>query len=339
MDLATATLPELTQLCRSLRWIGPTATLAQSEPAGVGNMNHTLRVNVQSPSGDESPSLVLKQSLPFVARFPDIPAPVERSAIEAAFYRSVAREPALSERTPQLRGYHAREHLLCLQDLGVGSDMTHLYDSKSFGDAGQTGLDELTGWLSQLHATPAPADFPDNSAMRRLNHEHIFQVPFNTQSGIALESGMARLRSALAADPPFLTAVVRLGAIYLGQQPFRSEPALLHGDYYPGSWLHNEQAGPMVIDPEFGFVGPAEFDVGVMQAHLTFAGLSAAARAAAMRRYQPGARFDPILVRQFAAIEVLRRLLGVAQLPLQASAAEQLRWAEQASEVLRGCAS
>ena len=81
---------------------------------------------------------------------------------------------------------------------------------------------------------------------------------------------------------------------------------LLHGDYFPGSWLRSA-AGLRIIDPEFCFFGPPEFDAGVMLAHMLLAGQ-------ARRVAFPG--LDRALVDRFAGIEIMRRLIGVAQLPL-----------------------
>ena len=37
---------------------------------------------------------------------------------------------------------------------------------------------------------------------------------------------------------------------------------LLHGDYYPGSWMRVRER-LYIIDPEFSFAGPKEFDLGI----------------------------------------------------------------------------
>ncbi|MFK7916130.1 MAG: phosphotransferase [Pseudomonadales bacterium] len=334
MDLASVTLTDLTALCRELGWIGPDTWLAKGEPAGVGNMNRTLRVALDGRGPAEPASLVLKQSLPFVARFPEIAAPVERGRIEAAFYQGISSDAQLRAHTPELLGFHAEHHLLCLQDLGSGRDLTLLYDSSTAAEHLDQALQALTRWLGKLHELPTPVDFPGNIAMRELNHEHIFEVPFDAAAAVPVAPELAQLRSALAADSTFMQNVEYLGAIYLGKDTFASRPVLLHGDYYPGSWLQSAAGQIAIIDPEFGFVGPAEFDVGVMQAHLTFADYPAPKRAEVLKGYQAQSRFDTGLMEQFAAIEVLRRLLGVAQLPLGAPTGRQLEWAQSASERL-----
>ena len=102
---------------------------------------------------------------------------------------------------------------------------------------------------------------------------------------------------------------------------------LLHGDFYPGSWLRHGD-GVRVIDPEFGFIGAAEFDLGGLRAHLAFIGVSEAKLDAALAGY-PG-EVDAGLVRGFAGVERLRRLLGVAQLPLDADLERKAGWVERA---------
>ena len=60
----------------------------------------------------------------------------------------------------------------------------------------------------------------------------------------------------------------------------------------------------------------AEFDLGVFAAHLAFAGLDDAAIRDALCHYRPTNSFDLRLALGFAGVEVLRRLWGIATLPL-----------------------
>ena len=60
---------------KRLGWISPNEPLEGLAPAGAGNMNRTLRARLADRS------LVLKQSVPYVAKYPHIPAPVERIAV------------------------------------------------------------------------------------------------------------------------------------------------------------------------------------------------------------------------------------------------------------------
>jgi 5-methylthioribose kinase len=91
---------------------------------------------------------------------------------------------------------------------------------------------------------------------------------------------------------------------------------LLHGDYYPGSWMRSE-GNLFVIDPEFSFLGFAEFDLGVMAAHLILATDQKDLPLQLSHNY--GDRIDSVLVGKIAGMEIIRRLLGLAQLPLSYS--------------------
>ena len=108
---------------------------------------------------------------------------------------------------------------------------------------------------------------------------------------------------------PALARVTALGSRYL-----EDGDTLVHGDYFPGSWVRTG-AGVAVIDPEFCFLGCGEHDLGVMMAHLIMAGDTADV----LERVAVDGRANRTLARQFAGVEIMRRLIGVAQLPLTAS--------------------
>lgn len=321
MELASENIDALTQLAHAHHWLDLSVSIISLSKPGEGNMNRVLRANLS-----DGQSLIFKQSLPYVAKYPDIAAPIERLDTEAEFYAALSSNGELSARVPKILGYDPQHHLLCMQDLDGASDMTSLYQDNQVGQVGQDGencpeaLTDLLLWLSKLHATPL-ADLDSaqfqNIAMRRLNHQHIFDIPFNANNGIELPTLVADFARQHFHDNNTVTAARRLGEIYLGRYPDDSMPCLLHGDYYPGSWLQHKSHGVMIIDPEFSFIGPAEFDLGVMFAHLMMAGISESSRSQLMLAYTPPKHFNSILAQQFAGVEVTRRLLGIAQLPLQ----------------------
>jgi 5-methylthioribose kinase len=157
--------------------------------------------------------------------------------------------------------------------------------------------------------------------MRILNHEHIFRLPLAPDNGLDLDAftpGLAEAALPLQRDSRYVSTVHELGEIYLRDDG----PALLHGDYFPGSWLETDR-GPMVIDPEFCFFGPGELDLGVMLAHLYLAREPEPIVSRLMDGYlawegaaSGAASISPSLVRGFAGVEIMRRLIGVAQIPL-----------------------
>ena len=128
--------------------------------------------------------------------------------------------------------------------------------------------------------------------------------------------------------------ITQLGTVYLGETHRGADPTLLHGDYYPGSWLRTAD-GIKIIDPEFCFSGPAEFDLGVLLAHLHLSEQPAATIEAAQSRYDRPDGFDETLLQQFTGIEIMRRLIGLAQLPLSLSLEKKVALLAIAAELVR----
>jgi 5-methylthioribose kinase len=88
----------------------------------------------------------------------------------------------------------------------------------------------------------------------------------------------------------------------------------VHGDYFPGSWVQGED-GIRIIDPEFCFLGARAFDYGVMLGHLALARTNVDT-AGQVLAASDSEQIDTTLVLAFAGVEIMRRLIGVAQLPL-----------------------
>jgi 5-methylthioribose kinase len=276
------------------------------ERAGAGNMNLTLRV---MPA--VGPSFILKQGRPWVEKYKQIPAPADRTLVEAGFYSLVQGNPFVAARMPAILDFD-RDHLvLVLEDVGEG-DFTSIYTD---GVIAATTLAELLEWLEQLVAAKVPdAHRPllANRAMRALNHEHIFRLPLLEDNGVDLDGITPGLRIAagnLQRDADYCDAVTALGTRYLADGH-----TLVHGDYFPGSWLKTA-AGVRVIDPEFCFLGDPEFDCGVMAAHLLIAQCDRNLLEIVAASVS-GRGIDSARVAGYAGVEIMRRLIGVAQLPV-----------------------
>lgn len=313
----------LGELLKVRGWLPEGATLTGVERAGEGNMNRVLRVCWQVPDGGTG-SAIAKQSSPFVEKYPDIPAPPERILAEADFYRLAATTPEIAAAMPEFHAVAEDACLAWLEDLGAATDFTDRYGPAPLT---QAELDALLDWLSALHALPVEAAaWPRlaNRSMRALNHAHLFAIPVDPESAPDVDAhcpGLQAVAARFRGNATLRRAMSALGETYLADGP-----TLLHGDFYPGSWLATA-AGPRVIDPEFGFLGPAEFDVGVLRAHLAFTGASDLS----LDAYRAPAGFDAALTRGFEGVELIRRLLGVAQLPLTASLEQREAWLEDGS--------
>jgi 5-methylthioribose kinase len=292
------------------RILAPGEDIIALTKAGEGNMNCTLRVATPGRT------FIVKQGRPFVEKYPHIAAPADRTQVEASFYRAAARCPAVSARMPALVDADDEARIVVLEDLGEARDFTDLYAGAVLSPAECATLAE---YLLNLHRCDVPqADRRvfANREMRALNHEHIFTLPLREENGLALDAITPGLQA--VAD------VVKRGGAYvdrvhaLGERYLADADALVHGDYFPGSWLRVADAnGVAIIDPEFCFLGSGEFDFGVMLGHLVLASQSTDI-VAQVESAVPGG-YDLHLVRQFAGAEIMRRLLGVAQLPLAAS--------------------
>ena len=279
---------------------------ARIERAGSGNMNLTLRVTLPRRS------LILKQGRPWVEKYDHIAAPWERTLIEGQFYEVVRNVPAVSSRMPELVALDRHNHVLVLEDMGTAGDLKSMYVARRISDA---DLSELLDWLSALGRVTVAEDAQTglaNRAMRALNHEHIFNYPLAEQNGLDLDrvtDGLARAADELKRDLAYGRRASELGAEYLADHE-----SLVHGDYFPGSWVRGT-SGIRIIDPEFCFLGAREFDYGVMFAHLALArvGVESAQRVVGA---SDGEQLDERKMLGFAGTEIMRRLIGVAQLPL-----------------------
>jgi len=295
---------------RGRNWIEIDEHISSASKAGEGNMNYTLRVQTTKRS------FIVKQARPWVEKYPHIPAPSDRALMEAQFYSAIQADEELARCMPRLIGSDPEARILILEDLGASPDFTSIYSDASISSS---ELDSLTSFLTRLHSRfrdrNCAAGF-ENREMRKLNHEHIFEFPLRPENGLDLDAitpGLAAAARTLQQDGTYRARVSALGELYLGPGQ-----CLIHGDYFPGSWLRTSD-GVKIIDPEFCFFGLPEFELGVMIAHLHLARC-------------PDSLASPSingnLIRSFAGVEIMRRLIGVAQLPLPYGLEEKQRLLE-----------
>ncbi len=240
--------------------------------------------------------------------------------MEARFYREVESRQTVAKYLPKLLGFDSKERLLMVEDLGEAQDFTFLYSDggRRLEEPEFNGLIHFLGALHTSLRGPEIAGAFPNTEMRILNHEHVFALPLRKDNGLDLDAitpGLSALAIRLQADPTYCGEVSSLGERYLN---ISRGVCLIHGDFFPGSWLRARQS-VYVIDPEFCFYGPPEWDLGVMAAHLYFAGQSPSSINGLFSRYAEVASLDRSLALQFAGVEIMRRLIGVAQLPAKFS--------------------
>ncbi|WOO40964.1 phosphotransferase [Rubellicoccus peritrichatus] len=290
--------------------LGDDEVIRSAGLAGEGNMNLTLRVKT------DRQRLILKQSFPWVQKYPQIDAPWDRIIREARFYGLTSENASVSSRTPKLFDLDIQSRIAILEDLGEAADFTTVYSGEAINPKDAATLGD---WLASLHLgdfDPNNRSALTNRDMRELNHAHIFEIPLQSDNGLNLDTitpGLADAAKDLKSNEDYVKTVQNLGqTAYL-----EDGPTLLHGDYFPGSWLITDQ-GIRIIDPEFCFFGKSEFDVGVALAHFAMSGQSGNVAEAFMLSYNAGEAFDMKLANQLAGVEIMRRLIGYGQLPLTA---------------------
>ncbi|UOY06494.1 phosphotransferase [Muricauda sp. SCSIO 64092] len=301
--------------------LNPNEKIEKVEIPGEGNMNVVLRVI----TGHRS--FIAKQSRPFVQKYQNIPAPIDRIGVEHSFYKTV-QGSGIDAHLPGLLGFLPEHYMLFLEDLGQSEDMSFIYRKRSISDI---HFNQLVSIAKGIHSSPITVDYPKNLELRKLNHQHIFVLPFLEDNGFSLDGIQVGLD---ALSLPFKTAkalkekVEELGVLYL-----TTDGVLLHGDYYPGSWMAKAD-DVYVLDPEFSYQGPLEFDLGVLVAHLCMAIGDTGFFDKVIGRYD--GRPNVQLVREFAGIEIIRRLIGLAQLPLDRTIGEKEQLLHLAERWVRG---
>ncbi len=296
-----------------------------AERAGEGNMNCVVRAQLPKRS------LILKQARPWVEKYPSIEAPVERATSEARFYRFATRDPVVAAMMPRLLHFDEGAALLIMEDLAPATSLLDCYQGLHAFDRPQ--LHALAHYASALHRLVVPpkerAAFR-NEAMRRLNHEHIFDLPLRREGGLSdmlerITPGLDRVADDFRRDGSFRDVVEKLGHRYLHQEG----ASLIHGDLFPGSLLQTTSGQLRIIDPEFSFCGDPEFDIGVFYAHLLLSGHAKDALSAWLQTALKSELHSESLVFQYAGVEILRRIVGVAQLPIALSLEAKSRLLEQ----------
>ena len=299
---------------------------ASTEKPGEGNMNLVLRFRYD----DES--LIIKQSKPFVNKYPTIPAPEERIDTEAKYYQYLSDYPVLQQMMPTVYYYDPSNHLMVLEDLGESKDFLFVYQKDK--QLTPTELEALVGYLSQLHSIDWTAEritnFPDNLKLRQLNHQHIFDLPFRENNGFDLDGihkGLHHVSMKYRQCQKLKEVTHQLGEVYLS-----AGTTLIHGDYYPGSWVRSD-SGIQIIDPEFSFMGQPEIELGIFSAHLRMSGYSFNSIFTLLDQ-QYTCEYNLTKVQKFAAVEIMRRIIGIAQLPLEKTLEEKADLLAEAYDIL-----
>ncbi|MFJ4835457.1 S-methyl-5-thioribose kinase [Streptomyces sp. NPDC088747] len=312
-----------------------------------GNMNRVFLAT----SKDGTRSLAVKQALPWVrVAGPSWPMSPERADAEARAYERVA--AVAPDKIPVIHGYDPENYALVMEDM---SDLevlrTVLNEGAPYGPETSARIGEFVAQLSfttsdfglasadrkaliAASVSPELCEITEDVVLSEpyIEHEHNHWLP-------ELDDLAAEFR----ADIRLRTEVAELRHVFM-----TSAQALLHGDLHTGSVMVGVREGAPVVrvfDPEFSFVGPIGFDLGLYWANTLVSRVRAAALGtesdhadqlrlsweafeAEFRRLWRGrvdtffddAYLDRFLARVFtesvgfAGTEIVRRVIGFAHL-------------------------
>ena len=327
--LEAGNVEQLEAFLEDRHWLRAGEGLYACDEAGEGNMNLTLRLRT------DQRTMILKQARPWVEKYAHIGAPWDRILFEQRFYERVASLPKVAAAMPRLMATDVDARVIVMEDVGEGGDFTDLYSGRRITEE---ELRELAQYLRALHdgTRSRPDSDLANREMRALNHERSFVEPLDPDNLVNLEIHELWLRDEAAKlwdDGAFYAAVQIVGERYL-----KDGPCLVHGEFFPGSWLRAED-GIKVIDPEFCSYGDAEFDLGVCLAHLRLSEQDFDFAKAFLAAYvgQVGdSRLDMEWVARYAAVEVMRRIIGVGQLSIPPTQGLRARLLKHSRKALMG---
>ncbi|MDH6433032.1 5-methylthioribose kinase [Streptomyces sp. SAI-144] len=234
-----------------------------------GNMNRVFLAS----SADGTRSLAVKQALPWVrVAGPSWPMNPDRADAEARAYEQIAK--VAPDEIPAIHGYDSENYALVMEDM---SDLevlrTLLNEGASYGPHTSARIGELVARLSF-----ATSDFGMPSAERKaliaasvspelckITEDVVLSEPYLEHEHNHWHEGVADLALSFRADVELRTEVAELRHLFMtGAQ------ALLHGDLHTGSVMVGTRDGAPVVrvfDPEFSFVGPIGFDLGLYWAN------------------------------------------------------------------------
>ena len=212
--------------------------------------------------------LAVKQALPWVrVAGPSWPMSPSRADAEARAYAQVA--AVAPDTIPAILGYDAANYALTMEDM---SDLrvlrTVLNEGGSYGDTSR----HVGAFVAALSF--ATSDFGMPSADRKaliatsvspelckITEDVVLSEPYIEHEHNHWHPALNDLAAAFRADPLLRTEVADLRHTFMtGAQ------ALLHGDLHTGSIMVGDREGAPVVrvfDPEFSFVGPIGFDLGL----------------------------------------------------------------------------
>ena len=307
IDLSSS-INKLTELLSLNKILYKNEMILAMDRAGEGNMNVVIKVKTNRRS------FIFKQSRPYVEKYQNIPAPIDRIDVEYNFYSTIH---GLNHRSnfPRIIFYCSKNHYIVQEYIEDSDDFLGNYIKRKID---YSKVLKLTKILKNIHESRHNINYPLNDELKKLNHQHIFILPFIKENGFSLDSIQVGLEK--VAHSFIDNELLKNKSLIIGNEYLKKGKTLLHGDYYPGSWLQNNQE-IYIIDPEFSFIGDLEFDLGVFIAHIIIITQKEQCLSEIIRYYS--GQINKELLLNYTAIEIIRRIIGLAQIPIDLSLNEK----------------
>lgn len=289
-----------------------------------GNINRVRRVSFENPAG-KAQSVIVK-TVPeggALERYPSIVFPEQRLAYEIAYYR--AHTKPLSAWVPQLMGTDESEHTLLVEDLAPAVTLEDkVLMTRAFPSALITQLGQSLGTSHRLMLGEMPDILDKPNPCMQANLPFILKLPIEDPHAMRQHwsndplkpARMAQQKVILEYQPQLLKISQQLNERLYADAPL----TLVHGDLHGGSIFVRDNGMPSVIDAELCDIASGWFDLGILCAHghllskaigVSFPEpmlLQAYAEA-----FPPGHNEHFLRrTRQLAGFEIIRRLLGAA---------------------------
>ncbi|MBE2212701.1 MAG: aminoglycoside phosphotransferase family protein, partial [Opitutaceae bacterium] len=249
-SLDAATPETVGRYLSSRNFVGPDELVLRVEPLGAHARNRLARIVTAERT------FVLKQFRPWPSVDRPAPSPEERFRAETQFYRSARIADCARSALPEVLHQDAQAGCMILEDAGDAMPLA--------GRALDSETAAKLGWfLVSLHhhsrSVPACAHYR-NEQVVGWQMARLFATP--QAQGPAWRGQAAWLARWRERSPKVRYALEdALAALERGGS------SLVHGDYSPANWVQNGH-GPRVVDGEFSFFGPPEYDVGTYLAGL-----------------------------------------------------------------------
>ena len=146
----------LERFLRKTSRLSPGEHIANMEKPGEGNMNCVVRIitNVQS--------FIIKQARPWVEKYPQVAAPIERIIVEGIYLQQMHSSVVTSQMTPSVLWEDASHYMMALEVLGDCRDLVNRYARGQSIEPSK--LRELTGYRSDLHGMTPTGGLPAEGA-------------------------------------------------------------------------------------------------------------------------------------------------------------------------------